>query len=299
MNAIEIRQLTRDFSQLRGGRMRAVDTVSLEVPRGTVFGLLGPNGAGKSTLLKLLVGHLRPTSGSATLLGQPVSPPDPALWLRIGYVSQQRYLPAWMTGAECLRYARAFRPQWDQAKVQQVVTRLELPLETRIGYLSRGHYVRLQIVLALAHNPELILLDEPTSGIDPVGRRELLGMLIEEMAHDGGRTVIFSSHLVEDIERMADSMAIMDTGRIVANGSIESIKSARSRVEFSKPVPDADLSAVPGLIAVKRGPNGTIAVTTEPDNAVQYLRSRGAADAAVVSVSLEQVFFDYVNRRQE
>jgi ABC-2 type transport system ATP-binding protein len=295
MNAIEVRELTRVY-----GKTRAVDSVSLDVPQGTVFGLIGPNGAGKSTLLKLLVGHLQPTSGSAAILGKPVSLADPARWLRIGYVSQSRYLPGWMTPAECLRFARSLRqPQWDEAKVRRLVERLQLPLDQKIRNLSRGLYVRLQIGLAVAHNPELILLDEPTSGLDPVGRRELLELLIEEMAPAAGRTVVFSSHLVEDIERMADAAAIMDSGRIVASGPIDTLKGSRGRVGFSTTIPEADLSAVPGLITLRRETGSTIAVTTEPDNALQYLRSRGAADAAVVSVSLEQVFFDYVNRRQE
>jgi ABC-2 type transport system ATP-binding protein len=294
MNAIEVRQLTRVF-----GKAHAVDSVTIDVPQGTVVGLLGSNGAGKSTLLKLLVGHLRPTSGSAAVLGQPITKRDSAMWLRIGYVSQARYLPGWMTAAECLRFARAFRPQWDEFKARRLVERLELPLGAKVRDLSRGHSVRLQIILALAHNPELILPDEPTSGLDPVARRELLTLLIEEIAPAVGRTVIFSTHLVEDIERMADTVAIMDAGRIVANGPIDTLKGSRGRVEFTESVPEADLSAVPGLIALKREQGATIAVTSEPDNAVQYLRSRGAGDAAVVSVSLEQVFFDYVNRRQQ
>jgi ABC-2 type transport system ATP-binding protein len=239
MNVIEARDLTRAF-----GKTRAVDAVSIDVPQGVVCGLLGPNGAGKSTLLKLLVGHLRATSGSASMFGRPVSNPDPALWGRIGYVSQQRCLPGWMTSAECLRFVRALHSQWDETKVKHLVERLELPLDSRIRDLSRGHYVRLQIVIALGHNPELILLDEPSSGLDPVGRHTLLTLLVEEITQPG-RTIVFSSHLVEDIERMADTVVIMDAGRIVANGPIDSLKI-----------------------------------------------SGGAA------VSLEQVFFEYVNRRQ-
>ena len=225
MNAIEARGLTRVF-----GNVRAVDSTDLDVAPGTVFGLLGPNGAGKSTLLKLLTGHLRATSGTALVLGQPVAKRDPSPWLRMGYVAQARYLPGWMTAAECLRYARAFRPQWDDAKAAQLASRLELPLSAKVRDLSRGNYVRVQIVLAMAHNPELILLDEPTSGLDPVGRHELLGMLIEEI---GTRacTVVFSSHLVEDIERMADTVAIMDAGKIVACGAADAIKSSSSLEE--------------------------------------------------------------------
>jgi len=239
MNVIEAREITRVF-----GKTRAVDAVSLDIPQGAVCGLLGPNGAGKSTLLKLLVGHLRPTSGSVAVFGRSVSKPGPALWARTGYVSQQRYLPGWMTSAECLRFARAFHSNWDEAKVAHMVERLAFPMDAKVRDLSRGHYVRLQITLALGHNPELILLDEPTSGLDPVGRHELLTLLIEEITLPG-RTIVFSSQLVEDIERMADTVVIMDTGRIVANGPIESLKAAG-----------------------------------------------GAAS------SLEQVFFEYVNRRQ-
>lgn len=219
MNVIEAHALTRVF-----GKVRAVDSASLEVAPGTVFGLLGPNGAGKSTLLKLLAGHLRPTSGTATVLGQPVAGGTPSLWQRVGYVAQARYLPGWMTPAECLRFAGGFHPQWDEAKVAHLTRRLELPLGARIRDLSRGHYVRLQVVLALGHNPELVLLDEPTSGLDPVGRHELLGILIEEIGQRAC-TVVFSSHLVEDIERLADTVAIMNAGRIVACGPVDEVKS--------------------------------------------------------------------------
>lgn len=218
MNVIETRALTRVF-----GKTRAVDAVSLDIPQGVVCGLLGPNGAGKSTLLKLLVGHLSPTSGSVMVFGRTVARPDPALWARTGYVSQQRYLPGWMTCTECLRFARALRPQWDEQKVAHLVKRLDFPVDARIRDLSRGHYVRLQIALALAHNPELILLDEPTSGLDPVGRHELLTILVEEITLPG-RTIMFSSHLVEDIERMADMVVIMDGGRVAACDAIDNLR---------------------------------------------------------------------------
>jgi ABC-2 type transport system ATP-binding protein len=137
-----------------------------------------------------------------------------------------------MTGAECLRFTRTFHPHWDDGKVKSLVERLELPLDVKIRDLSRGHYVRLQIALALAHNPELILLDEPTSGLDPVGRRELLALLIDEIGLRGS-TVIFSSHMVEDIERMADHLAIMDGGRIVASGPVDGLKASCSQVPAS------------------------------------------------------------------
>jgi ABC-2 type transport system ATP-binding protein len=203
-----------------------------------------------------------------------------------------------MTAAECLQFAGKVRSRWDEAKVRRLVERFELPVQARIRDLSRGHYVRLQLAIAFGGSPELVILDEPTSGLDPVGRRELLTLLVEELDPAGGRTVVFSSHLVEDVERMADSAAILDSGRIVASGAIDRLKGSRSRVEFTEPVPEADLAAVPGLITVKRAAGATTAVTSDPENALQYLRSRGAADAALHPASLEQVFFDYVNQRR-
>jgi ABC-2 type transport system ATP-binding protein len=219
MNIIDTHELTRVF-----GKRRAVDGATLAVEAGTVFGLLGPNGAGKSTLLKVLAGHLRPTSGRATVLGRAVAGPCPELWRRMGYVAQARYLPGWMTAAECLRFAAGFHATWDAHKAAELARRLELPMEVRIRDLSRGHYVRLQVALAMGHNPELLLLDEPTSGLDPVGRHELLGILIEEIGQRGC-AVVLSSHLVDDVERMADTMAIMDEGRIVASGPVDAVKS--------------------------------------------------------------------------
>jgi len=290
MNAIETHELTRTF-----GKTRAVDAVSIEVAQGTVFGLLGPNGAGKSTLLKLLIGHLRATSGTASVLGRRVTLGDPELWQHVGYVSQGRYLPGWMSACECLDFTSRLKPKWDAAKVSRMVDRFEIPLGARVRELSRGHYVRLQIVVALGGNPELIVLDEPTSGLDPVGRRELMTLLIEELDPSAGRTIVFSSHLVEDIERMADCAAFLDRGCIVACGPVDKLKGSRSRVEFTEPVAEADLAAVPGLITLRHAAGGTTAVTSDAESAVQYLRSRGAANAAVVSPSLEQVFFDYVN----
>jgi len=225
MNAIEVQQLTRSF-----GNVRAVDSVTFDVACGTVFGLLGPNGAGKSTLLKLLVGHLRPTSGSASVLGQPLARRDASLWFRMGYAAQARYLPEWMTGAECLRFARGFHPGWDDARVAALTARLGVPLGTRVRDLSRGHYVRLQIALAMAHSPELIVLDEPTSGLDPAARHELLTLLIEEIGQRAC-TVVISSQLVEDIERLADAVAIMDAGRILACGSVDEVKTPAASLE--------------------------------------------------------------------
>ena len=291
MNPVEVQQLSRSF-----GALMAVDAVSFEVPAGTVLGLLGRNGAGKSTLVKLLAGHLRPTSGSATVLGRSIAEPDPARWLRMGYVSQEKHLPDWMTGEECLAFARSFRPNWDRPAVAALAQRLQVPLRQMVSTLSRGHYVRLQTCLALGHHPELILLDEPTSGLDPLGRRELLSVLIEEIGR-AGCTVVISSHLVEDLERLADTIAIIDAGRLLACGPPEELQRSRSRIELPVEVDEADLSRVPGLVEWKRDGAAAIAITNEPEDALAYLHARGVHASACTVPSMQQVFFDSILRR--
>jgi ABC-2 type transport system ATP-binding protein len=229
MNPVEVDHLTRAF-----GGLLAVNGVSFHVRPGTVLGLLGRNGAGKSTLLKLLVGHLQPTSGRLTVLGNPRPHHDPSRWLRLGYVSQAKHLPDWMTGEECLALARSFRPQWDRPHVASLVQRLGVPVGQKVGSLSRGHYTRLQVCIALGHHPELILLDEPTSGLDPAARQELLAILIEEIARSGA-AVVLSSHLVEDVERLADAIAVMEGGRLIDWGPSEEVLASLGRRAWPAP----------------------------------------------------------------
>lgn len=293
MNPVSAQQLSRAF-----GSQLAVDSVSFEVPAGTVLGLLGRNGAGKSTLIRLLAGHLAPTSGEAMVLGRPITARDPARWLRLGYVSQAKHLPEWMTGEECLEFARSFRPQWDRAAVAALTRRFEVPLRQQVSTLSRGQYVRLQACLALGHHPELVLLDEPTSGLDPEGRRQLLATLIEEIDR-AGCAVVISSHLVEDLERMADAIAILDAGRILACGAPDDLQRSRSRIALPGDWDDAERSLVPGLVEWKQDGAATVAITSSPEDAVAYLQARGLPAAAFTVPSMQQVFLDSIPRRNQ
>ncbi len=288
MNPIEAENLTRSF-----GAARAVEEASFEVRRGTVFGLLGRNGAGKSTLIKMLAGHLEPSAGRAMVLGYEVAKPVPVRWQRMGYVSQNRHLPEWMTGAECIEFARSFRPRWDQGFTLGLARRLQVRLDQRVGTLSRGHYVRLQTCVALGHHPELLLLDEPTAGLDPEGRRELLTILIEEIGR-AECAAVMSSHLVEDLERMADRVAILDGGRMLACGAPEELQ--RSRCRIALPAAAGELRGVPGLVEWKRDGGAAIAITNEPEDALAYLRARGLDTTSYTVPSMQQVFFDFIPR---
>lgn len=293
MMPIETEALGRHF-----GSLVALEDVTFSVRAGTVFGLLGRNGAGKSTLIKLLASHLRPTSGRATVLGFDVARQEPQRWQRLGYVSQAKHLPEWMTGDECLEFARSFRPRWDRPSVAALAKRFDVPLRQRVDTLSRGHYVRLQVCIALGHHPELILLDEPTSGLDPNGRRELLAILIEEIDRVGAAVVI-SSHLVEDVERLADTIAILDGGRMLACAPPEELQRTRSRIALPARagLAEADLARVPGLVEWQRDGAAAVAITNEPEDALAYLQARGMDEAACTVPSLQQVFLDSIHRR--
>jgi len=210
----------------RFGRVEAVRNVSLEVPGGCVCGLLGLNGSGKTTLIRLLLGHLRPSAGQVRLLGRSYQQDELGIRERVGYVADARYLYEWMTVSETLDFTRAFHRTWDDAKVRSLIDRLGLPLDRKVAELSRGHRARLCLTLALAYNPELIILDELTAGLDPVVRREVLKNVIEEIGREG-RTVLFSSHSVEEVERLADQVAIMHCGEVVVHASIDDLKQSQ------------------------------------------------------------------------
>ena len=221
---VEIRRLTRQF-----GNKMALDDLSLTVPRGGVFGLIGGNGAGKTTLIKHILGMFKPQSGTVHVFGlDPVLNPVGTLG-RIGYLSEERDLPNWMRVGELMRYNHAFFPTWDEVYAEELRVAFDLDKNARVKSLSRGQRARAGLLIALAHRPELLVLDEPSSGLDPVVRRDILGAIIRTIA-DEGRTVFFSSHLLDEVERVADRVAIIHRGRVVLTAAMEEIKEMHRRV---------------------------------------------------------------------
>src|SRR5206468_5833695 len=197
---------------------------TLSIPRGAVYGLVGANGAGKTTLIKHILGLLRAQSGSVRIFGlNPVADPVGAL-SRIGYLSEENDLPGWMRVDELIRYSRAFRPSWDDNYADELRESFALDPAAKIRNLSKGQKARVGILIALAYRPDLLVLDEPSSGLDPIVRRDILGAIIRTVA-DEGRTVLFSSHLLEEVERVADYVTMINKGRIVlARHSMRSVK---------------------------------------------------------------------------
>jgi ABC-2 type transport system ATP-binding protein len=210
-NAIETTGLTRRF-----GRVDAVEDVSLRVPSGGIFALVGPNGAGKTTTIKVLMNLIRPTRGTASVLGIDSQRLDHVAFQRIGYVSENQKLPDHLTAAALLEYCRPFYPSWDDELARRLQATLNLPMTGKLRTLSRGTRMKAALLSALAYRPELLVLDEPFSGLDPLVRDELIQALLE-LANDRDRpwTVFISSHDIEEVERLADSVAFIDNGRVV------------------------------------------------------------------------------------
>ena len=215
---ITVSELTRRF-----GATTALASVSLSLPRGAVYGLVGANGAGKTTLIKHILGLLKAQRGSVRVFGlDPVADPVGVL-SRIGYLSEERDLPGWMRVDELIRYSRAFYPAWDDAYAEELRQTFALDATANVGNLSKGQKAQLGLLLALAYRPELLVLDEPSSGLDPVVRRDIVEAIVRTIAHEG-RTVLFSSHLLDEVERVADHVTMMNEGKIVLSAPLAAIK---------------------------------------------------------------------------
>ena len=217
-SVINVSELTRRF-----GATTALDSVSLSLPRGAVYGLVGANGAGKTTLIKHILGLLRAESGSVSVFGlDPVADPV-AVLSRIGYLSEENDLPGWMSVDELVRYSRAFYSAWDDAYAKELRKAFERDPSSKIRTLSKGQKARAGLLVALAHRPELLVLDEPSSGLDPIVRRDILGAVIRTIA-DEGRTVLFSSHLLQEVEQVADHVTMIHKGKIALSAPLEAIR---------------------------------------------------------------------------
>jgi ABC-2 type transport system ATP-binding protein len=225
---ISVSDLTRRF-----GARAALSSVNLMIPRGGVYGLVGANGAGKTTLIRHLLGLLRAEKGSVQVFGRdPVADPVGVL-SRIGYLSEENDLPGWMRVDELMRYSRAFFPGWDDAYAGELRTMFALDPAAKIKTLSKGQKARAGLVVALAYRPELLVLDEPSSGLDPIVRRDILGAVLRTIAEEG-RTVLFSSHLLEEVEEVADHVTMLRQGKIVMSAPLKEIKDAHGGASLAK-----------------------------------------------------------------
>jgi ABC-2 type transport system ATP-binding protein len=228
-SAIETVDLARRF-----GRLEAVEALTLRVPVGSIFALIGPNGAGKTTTIKLLMNLVRPTRGQAFVLGTDSRRLSPQDFARIGYVSENQRLPDWMTPEQLLDYVRPFYPTWDEALCRKLQTDLGLAARTPLRSLSRGTRMKAALLASLAYRPELVVLDEPFIGLDPLVRDELIRALLE-LPRDRPWTVFVSSHDIEEVERLADWIAFIDRRRLIFAEPVSSLLSRFVSSRSSRP----------------------------------------------------------------
>jgi ABC-type multidrug transport system ATPase subunit len=291
-NVIEICGVTRQF-----GAKRALDNVSLVIPRGVVFGLVGANGAGKTTLIRHVLGLLKSQAGSVRVFGlDPVKEPVKVL-SRIGYLSEEGDLPGWMRVDELMRYMRAFYPTWDEAYAQDLRRQFALDPAAKVKTLSKGQKARAGLLVALAYRPELLLLDEPSSGLDPIVRRDILGAIVRTIA-DEGRTVLFSSHLLDEVERISDRVAMLKGGRIVFAGELDEIKKTHHELVLRF---DQTLAKPPQLEGVlnwqRRGAEWTAAAYGPLDELLLVASAAGAEIIEHKRLSLDEIFLARVGER--
>jgi ABC-2 type transport system ATP-binding protein len=230
LTVVDVNGLSRSF-----GAKAALDGVSFRATAGQVYGLVGANGAGKTTLLKHLLGLLRAATGSVRVFGlDPVRDPVGVL-SRVGYLSEERELPEWMRVDELMRYTQAYHPTWDGAYARELLETFGLDPSKKVKALSKGMRAQAGLIAAVAHRPELLILDEPSSGLDAVVRRDILDAIVRTVADDG-RTVIFSSHLLDEVERMSDHVTLMHHGRVTLSGVLDDVRREyqRSRVRFAE-----------------------------------------------------------------
>lgn len=207
--AVHVSHLKRSFH----GKS-ALDAVNLKIPRGSIHGLVGLNGAGKTTLIRHLIGSLRAESGEVRVLGQnPVKNPEGVL-KQIGYMTEEDSLPKWMRVGELIDFCRAIYPSWDELYAKELAEMFSLSRQTKLKSLSKGQRARAGLLVAISHRPLLLILDEPSSGLDPIARSDILEAIIRTISNDG-RTVLFSSHLLDEVDRVCDRISLLHSGKIL------------------------------------------------------------------------------------
>jgi ABC-2 type transport system ATP-binding protein len=284
---IQAQKLTKSYGPFRG-----IVDVDLEVVEGEIFGFLGPNGAGKTTTIRILLDLIRPTSGSASVFGIDAATDPVAIHRRLGYLPGEWNLYDRLTGAETITYFGNLRGGVDQAYVDQLVQRLDLDPSRRFREYSKGNKQKVGLICALQHRPELLILDEPTAGLDPLVQQTFNELLFEAKA--AGRTVFLSSHIISEVERTCDRVAIIRDGRIVRLDTVEGVRAlAAHEVElrFAAPVASAPFAALEGVVnLVEEGRTLRMLVTGPIAPVVRLAGQYDLVDFVSREPSLEEVF---------
>ena len=276
----------------------SLENVHLELPTGSIMGFIGANGAGKSTTIRILMGLVHQDEGSVQVLGHPMPADQAAAKLDIGFVSEDMRLYGQATLAWHMEFMRPIYTRWDQPYADKLAQRFDLKPQQKIKGLSHGQRVKAALLLALARRPRLLVLDEPTTGLDPVARVEVLGELMAALA-DEERTILFSSHNTLDVEQISDQITFIDRGRIIDSDNKEAFLDRWRRLRLVLP-PDVVVPRLPGVIEV--GGSGRLPVLTtnqfEPAM-VSVCNDLGVTVQAVDTMTLEEIFVANVHSRRE
>lgn len=277
------------------GRTLAVDHLSVQVPRGSICGFVGRNGAGKTTAIKMMLGLLRPTAGSSSLLGCDSQRLSAEIRQRIGYVTEGHQLFKWMSIKGIEKFQKAFFPkQWDDKLFADMIEYFGLSKRQKIKELSKGQRAQVSLALALAPNPELLIMDDPTLGLDAAIRRQFLEGMIELIMREG-RTILFSSHILGDVERVADRILVIDRGVIRANCTLEQFRRSVTKVKMSFSASMPEQVDIEGLLHCRGGEKELelTLVGTEEERINQWAESAGAEKWEIIQMNLEDQFIEF------
>jgi ABC-2 type transport system ATP-binding protein len=287
--AIETKDLAKAYADTH-----AVSGINLIVSRGSIYGFLGRNGAGKTTTIKMLLGLARPTAGSARVLGMDTLSEHIAILQRTAFVSEKKTLYPSMTPSELVRFSRGFYPAWSDETAQKCAQRLEIPMKQRFEKLSNGNQTKVFLMLALSQRADLLILDEPTTALDPVTAEEFLRMLAED-AMDRGSTIFFSSHQLEELERIAEYVGVIDHGKLLLQARLDDIKNEFRLVTATGcGLPLQESSQV--LSIEVDGDCCRYFVTKEAEGFAAELTRNGAVITQSVPLSLRESFLQLVRK---
>ncbi|MDO8683511.1 MAG: ABC transporter ATP-binding protein [Armatimonadota bacterium] len=283
----------------RFGKHTAVDNLSLRIPQGSVFAFLGRNGAGKTTTIRILLDLLNATSGKARILGLDSVKGSMEVKRRIGYVAEGQKMYDWMKVDEIIWFCKGFYPGWNDSLAAELKKRLELPGDRKVGQMSRGMQAKLALLLAMAYRPELLILDEPTAGLDVVVRRDFLEGVID-LIQEEGRTVFFSSHIVHEVERVADWVGVIDNGKLIHCSTMEDLKASVKQVILSFDSSPPSFFSIPNMLNVETsGRQSAVIVKEFSEETLAAAKALGPVEMRVEDLNLEDIFVALVGKSED
>ena len=286
--AIETHQLSKSY-----GGTKVVDSLSMSVPEGAIYCLLGRNGAGKTTTIRILLGLAQADSGSAKVLGLDCKQQRVEILARTGFVSDRPLIQS-MSGNQLVKFTSGFYPKWSDELVKRYADAFEIPLKKKFRNLSRGNQTKLWLLLALAQQPDLLILDEPTAGLDPVVTDELLRVLVDDFASEG-RSIFLSSHQIAEVEKIADWVGILDHGKLILEAKVEDLRANFRRIQVvGNGLPPA---AGDNILHTRKSEGTTEYVVRDGADAfTAALASQGATVLQSSPMNLSEVFLEFARK---